>query len=61
MSKLRTLVGLTVVTHVALAWLVRLDAKKLDAKKRGDDASDWVVRTLVLGVFGAADYVRNGR
>lgn len=56
MSKLRTLVGLTVVTHVALAWLVRLDAKK-----RGDDASDWVVRTLVLGVFGAADYVRNGR
>ncbi|WP_191967108.1 MULTISPECIES: hypothetical protein [Haloferax] len=54
--RLGTFLGLTAVAHVALAWLVRLDARK-----RGDDAGRWIVTTLLTGVFGVADYVRRGR
>lgn len=56
MVRLRTVLGVTAVAHVLLALLVGLDAKK-----RGDDAGRWVVATLLTGVFGVADYVRNGR
>ncbi|WP_191965416.1 MULTISPECIES: hypothetical protein [Haloferax] len=56
MVRLRTILGITAVAHVLLAWLV-----SLDARKRGDDAGRWVVKTLLTGVFGVADYVQNGR
>ncbi|SEL20693.1 hypothetical protein [Haloferax larsenii] len=53
---LRTFLGLTAVAHVALAWLVRLNARK-----RGDDATGWVVATLLTGIFGAVGYALRGR
>ncbi|WP_396611454.1 hypothetical protein ACH9L7_14785 [Haloferax sp. S1W] len=53
---LRTFLGLTVVAHAVLAWLVRLNARK-----RGDDATGWVAITLFTGVFGVAGYVLRGR
>ena len=56
MVHLRTILGITAVAHVVLAWLV-----SLDARKRGDDAGRWVVATLLTGLFGVADYVRRGR
>ncbi|WP_191965815.1 MULTISPECIES: hypothetical protein [Haloferax] len=56
MVHLRTILAVTAVAHALLAWLV-----SLDARKRGDDAGQWVAKTLLTGVFGAVDYVRNGR
>ncbi|ELZ92898.1 hypothetical protein C440_12294 [Haloferax mucosum ATCC BAA-1512] len=56
MVRLRTVLGLTAIAHVTLAWLVHLDAKK-----RGDDAGKWVIATLFTGVFGVAKYVVDGR
>ncbi|ELZ99972.1 MULTISPECIES: hypothetical protein [Haloferax] len=56
MVRLRTVLGITAVVHIVLAWLVRLDAKK-----RGDDAGKWVVTTLLTGVFGVAKYIQDGR
>lgn len=56
MGRLKTLLGVTAVAHVALAWLV-----SLDAKKRGDDAGKWIALTLLTGVVRAAKYVRDGR